>query len=308
MNDRSVIWNDNVLGFIQSSEIIIGDKSMNNYISRRSFMHKAGMMSFLCMSPDILNGLDCFANVLSDSTSFKARTPTCFVGVGIYGRVLATKLYKNNPSNRKPFYPCDLDRIVFLDPIKIDFYSQPFNDNLIFLAGSIKDEKFWATRDFIISKNPKFIITIVWPEYGYTVDESILSENECCITLPDHKASGTACNIINDIYMWLNGNPDHLGKLNNLLPKGAGFGFSMESSTDKNVPELRCLFDQHLNELKKCKKLHMLIFEDDKTDYGELMDFFKIAQEEVGNNTEISWMIFGHWDQNPKFRATILAS
>lgn len=61
-------------------------------------------------------------------------------------------LYKYNPSDRKPSYPGDLDRIVFLDPRRIDFYSRPYNENLIFLAGSIMDEKFWATRDFIISK------------------------------------------------------------------------------------------------------------------------------------------------------------
>ena len=281
---------------------------MKNYISRRSFIQKVGMMSFLCMSPDILNSLDYFAPVLSDqSTSVKARTPTCFIGVGDFGRVLATKLYKHNPSDHKPSYPGDLDRIAFLDPRRIDFYSRPYNENLIFLAGSIMDEKFWAARDLIISKNPKFIITTILPEYGFTVEESIVSKNECWITLPDHKTSRTACNIINDIYMWLNGNSDHLGKLSHFLPNGEGFGFSMESSTEKSVPELRHFFDQHLNVFNKCKKLHILIFEDSKIDFEELMNFFKIAQDKVGNNIEISWMIFSHWDLNPKFRATILA-
>lgn len=56
---------------------------MNNIISRRSFIQKIGMMSGLCMSTDILNGLDCFENVLPDhSTSVKAQTPPCFIGVG----------------------------------------------------------------------------------------------------------------------------------------------------------------------------------------------------------------------------------
>lgn len=125
-------------------------------------------------------------------------------------------------------------------------------------------------------KNPKFIITTVLPEYVYRVEESILSENECWITLPDYKTSRTACNIINDIYTWINGHSDHLGKLSYFLPNGEGFGFSMESSTDKSIPELRHLFDQHLTVFNKCKKLHILIFEDSKTDYEELMNFLKL--------------------------------
>lgn len=41
------------------------------------------MMSGLCMSTDIINSLNCFENVLPDhSTSVKAQTPTCFIGVG----------------------------------------------------------------------------------------------------------------------------------------------------------------------------------------------------------------------------------
>lgn len=297
---------------------------MNNHISRRLFIQKVGMMSFLCMSPDILNGLDCFASVLSEqSTSVKLRTPTCFIGVGTFGQVLKTMLYKYNPSNCKPHYPGDLDRIAFLEPLRIDFYSRLYKDHLIFLAGSIMDEKFWEIRDFIISKKPKYIISTVLPEYGYTVDESILSENECFITLPvgdetrltlcnitepdDDETFLTACNIINDIYTWINGHSDHLGKISHFLPNGEGFGFSMESSTDKSVPELRHLFDQHLTVFNKCKKLHILVFEDPETDFEDLMNFFKIAQKKVGKKTQINWSVLSHWDLNPKFRATILA-
>ena len=56
---------------------------MKNIINRRSFIQKVGMLSGICMSPDILNGLDCFEYVFSDQpASLMARTPICFIGVG----------------------------------------------------------------------------------------------------------------------------------------------------------------------------------------------------------------------------------
>jgi len=281
---------------------------MNNYISRRSFIQSLGMMSALCMSSDILNSLEYLEPALSDnSTSNKARTPTCFIGVGKFGRELKTELLKNNPSDRKPSYPGDLDRIVFLDLNDIDFDSLSLNNHLIFLAGSFFDENYWAARDLIKSKNPKLLVLTVFPDYGATVYKSILSKNECWITLPMNEASRAACNIINDIYTWQNEHLD-LEKFNHYVTNLVKFNFTTEGSTEKNISELRHLFNQHRKDLKKCKKLHFLVFDDHKTDYEGLMNFFKRAQKKVGKKTQIHWKVFSYWDLNPKFRATILAS
>lgn len=60
------------------------------------------MMSGLCVSTDILNSLDCFENVSSDhSTSVKAQTPICFIGVGGAGIIIIDYMIEAKPAGAK---------------------------------------------------------------------------------------------------------------------------------------------------------------------------------------------------------------